>query len=417
MIPSSWRRKFHAVGPGILFAGAAIGVSHLVQSTRAGAGYGFGLMWAVVLVLLFKYPFFQYAHRYTAATGESLLQGYRRLGVWALALFMGVVVISSFITMAAVTLVTAGLAGALLGLDISLTVLSLVLLVVIMALLGLGHYRLLDGMMKVMVLVLGALTLVAVGVAAWHGPAGDPHFSRPAVWSVGGLTFLLALMGWMPAPLDIGAWSSLWILEKHKDDAVPPTMKQALLDFNLGYTATVVLAFAFISFGALVMFGTGAEFSASGIAFSRQLVEMYTGTLGAWSRWIISLVAFITMFSTTITVMDGYARTLAAGSGLLLRPQEKPGPRSTVFFMVLLLVLAVAIIGFFIGGMRALVDVATVLAFLTAPLVAVLNFSVVRGDNVPAEHRPGRFLTLLSWGGIVFLTGFGVAWAWVRFLA
>ncbi len=417
MIPSSWRRKFHAVGPGILFAGAAIGVSHLVQSTRAGAGYGFGLMWAVVLVLLFKYPFFQYAHRYTAATGESLLQGYRRLGVWALVLFMGVVVISSFITMAAVTLVTAGLAGALLGLDVSLTVLSLVLLVVIMALLGLGHYRLLDGMMKVMVLVLGALTLVAVGVAAWHGPAGDPHFSRPAVWSVGGLTFLLALMGWMPAPLDIGAWSSLWILEKHKDDAVPPTMKQALLDFNLGYTATVVLAFAFISFGALVMFGTGAEFSASGIAFSRQLVEMYTGTLGAWSRWIISLVAFITMFSTTITVMDGYARTLAAGSGLLLRPQEKPGPRSTVFFMVLLLVLAVAIIGFFIGGMRALVDVATVLAFLTAPLVAVLNFSVVRGDNVPAEHRPGRFLTLLSWGGIVFLTGFGVAWAWVRFLA
>ena len=69
-----------AVGPGILFAGAAIGVSHLVQATRAGAGYGFHLLWAVVLVLLFKYPFFQYAHRYTVATGESLLEGYRRQG-------------------------------------------------------------------------------------------------------------------------------------------------------------------------------------------------------------------------------------------------------------------------------------------------------------------------------------------------
>ena len=53
---------------------AAIGVSHLVQSTRAGAGYGFDLLWAVVLVMLFKYPFYEFAHRYTVATGESLLE-------------------------------------------------------------------------------------------------------------------------------------------------------------------------------------------------------------------------------------------------------------------------------------------------------------------------------------------------------
>jgi Mn2+/Fe2+ NRAMP family transporter len=414
--PVSWRQKFRAVGPGILFAGAAIGVSHLVQSTRAGAGYGFNLLWAVVLVLLFKYPFFQYAHRYTVTTGESLLQGYRRLGVWALALFMGVVVISSFITMAAVTVVTAGLAGALLGLDMSLTVLSLILLVVIMAMLAVGHYHLLDRVMKIMVMILGLLTLTAVGIAAGHGPVGDPGFAHPSVWSVGGLTFLLALMGWMPAPLDIGAWSSLWILEKHKDDATPPTLQQALLDFNLGYAATVVLAFAFISFGALVMFGTGAEFSSSGIVFSRQLVDMYTSTLGSWSRWMIALVAFITMFSTTITVMDGYARTLAAGMGLLFRPAGKPNPRATLFFMILLVILAVAIIAFFMGGMRTLVDVATVLAFLTAPLVAVLNFRVVRGDNVPQAQRPGRYLSLLSWAGIVFLAGFGLVWIGVRWL-
>ncbi len=416
MNSAEWRRKFRAVGPGILFAGAAIGVSHLVQSTRAGAGYGFDLLWAVILVLLFKYPFFQYSHRYTVSTGESLLQGYRRLGVWALVLFMGVVVVSSFITMAAVTVVTAGLAGALLGLDMSLTVLSLILLMVIMAMLVVGHYRLLDHLMKIMVLVLGVLTLTAVAVAAVHGPAKELEFGQRFVYSVGGLTFLLALMGWMPAPLDIGAWSSLWILEKHKDDTALPTMNQALLDFNLGYAATVVLAFAFISFGALVMFGTGAEFSPSGIAFARQLVDMYTSTLGSWSRWLIGLVVFITMFSTTITVLDGYSRTLAAGTGLLFRSSGKPDRRTTYFFMALLVVLAVAIIAFFMGGMRTLVDVATVLAFLTAPLVAVLNFRVVRGENVPPAQRPGRFMSLLSWAGIVFLAGFGLVWVWVRWL-
>ena len=67
------------LGPGMLFAGAAIGVSHLVQSTRAGADFGFGLIWALLLVNIFKYPFFQFGPRYTMATGESLIEGYHKL--------------------------------------------------------------------------------------------------------------------------------------------------------------------------------------------------------------------------------------------------------------------------------------------------------------------------------------------------
>ena len=68
------------LGPGLLFAGAAIGVSHLVQSTRAGAEFGWGLIWALILVNIFKYPFFQYGPRYAIATGESLLDGYYKIG-------------------------------------------------------------------------------------------------------------------------------------------------------------------------------------------------------------------------------------------------------------------------------------------------------------------------------------------------
>jgi len=46
------------LGPGILFASTAIGVSHLVQSTKAGALFGFGLLWAVMAANILKYPFF-----------------------------------------------------------------------------------------------------------------------------------------------------------------------------------------------------------------------------------------------------------------------------------------------------------------------------------------------------------------------
>ena len=46
-----------ALGPGILFASTAIGVSHLVQSTQAGEKFGFGLLWAVIIANFLKYPF------------------------------------------------------------------------------------------------------------------------------------------------------------------------------------------------------------------------------------------------------------------------------------------------------------------------------------------------------------------------
>ena len=103
------------LGPGLLFAGAAIGVSHLVQSTRAGADYGLGLLWALLLVNLFKYPFFQFGPRYASATGESLLDGYKKLGKGVLIFYFILTFATMFTIQTAVTIVTAGLASTLFG--------------------------------------------------------------------------------------------------------------------------------------------------------------------------------------------------------------------------------------------------------------------------------------------------------------
>ena len=49
-----------ALGPGVLFAATAVGVSHLVQSTRAGAGWGLGLAVIVLLSNAVKNPAFRF---------------------------------------------------------------------------------------------------------------------------------------------------------------------------------------------------------------------------------------------------------------------------------------------------------------------------------------------------------------------
>ena len=74
-------------GPGLLFTGAAIGTSHLVQSTRAGAMFGAALIGVIVLANLLKYPAFRFGMDFAHARRQSLLTGYRELGLWALALF------------------------------------------------------------------------------------------------------------------------------------------------------------------------------------------------------------------------------------------------------------------------------------------------------------------------------------------
>ena len=57
-----------SLGPGIVLAAAAVGGSHLVASTKAGAMYGWQLIGLIVLVNVFKYPFFKAGVQYTMGT-------------------------------------------------------------------------------------------------------------------------------------------------------------------------------------------------------------------------------------------------------------------------------------------------------------------------------------------------------------
>ena len=411
----------NTLGPGIMYAGAAIGVSHLVQSTRAGAGYGFALVWAVVVVHLFKYPFFEFGHRYTAATGESLLVGYKRVGRWALIGFLLIALGLSIPTAAVLTIVTAGMAASIFGgFAESLTSMTwaVVLLVCCVIVLASGGYPLLDRLMKVLMVFLAVGTLVAVvaaAAAAGHGRAAAPDFPAPEVWSVAGITFLVVLMGWMPTPVDASAWPSLWMQERIRQTGHRPTLREALFDFNLGYAGSLIMALMFLGLGALVMFGAGETLAGKADDFAAQFVAMYTKALGGWSRPVIVSAAFITMLSTMLTVLDGYPRVLTAGSRLAWPGAEKLGKAPYWAFMIVMMAGALLIYKYLTSRMRTLVDFATTLAFLSAPLFAYLNYRVISGGRLPKEAAPPKWLYVLSWAGLVFLTCFSILFLVVRF--
>ena len=159
------RINLSKLGPGLLFAGAAIGVSHLVQSTRAGADYGWGLIWALLLINLFKYPFFQYGPRYAQATGETLLDGYHKLGKGYLWAYFFVNLGTMFTIQSAVTVVTAGLASKLFGITEDIVIWSVIITLFCSVILVLGRFHWLDKFIKVIMISLAISSVLAVGVA------------------------------------------------------------------------------------------------------------------------------------------------------------------------------------------------------------------------------------------------------------
>lgn len=404
------RRLLKHLGPGLLYAAAAIGVSHLVQSTRAGAGFGFSLVWVVILANVLKFPFFEYGPRYAAATGKSLIEGYRRLGGWAIAVFLIMTLGTIFVIQAAVTVVTAGLLGNLTGIALAPWQWSAIVLLVCLLVLVIGHYHLLDRLIKVIISILTITTVIAVVFAGFADVDKDASLMTGFDWrSSSNLAFLIALIGWMPAPLDIAVWHSVWSVAKKRDEEAGST-KGALFDFRVGYWGTTFLALCFLTLGALIMYGTGEEIASKGLAFSKQLIALYTTTLGEWTWPVISLAAFTTMFSTTLTVLDAYPRVLRPTSRILFPTlREKASDQALYWFWILFTIAGtMVILLFYLSSMTALVDFVTTLSFILAPIFAIMNYTVITGPDMPEEHKPGRITRAISWVGMVFMVAITV---------
>ena len=399
---STWATKFAALGPGIVMASAAVGGSHIIASTQAGAIYGWELVSIVILANLFKYPFFRFGVQYTLDTGNTLLEGYRQKGQFYLWLFLALNVFATVINTAAVGLLTAAILTFIIPIPLPMPVLSSLVIVVITGILLLGKYRLLDSLSKIIMIALTVTTVSAVVIAFMrNGMQGvaPADFVAPSPWELSKLAFLVALMGWMPAPIEISAINSMWVVAKRRLTKV--SYQDGLFDFNVGYIGTAILAVVFLALGALVQFGSPETVEMVGGKYIAQLINMYASTIGEWARLLIAVIAFMCMFGTTITVIDGYSRTNVESLRLLLGKREST-VRTLNIAMVLAAASGLAIIFYFNNAVGPMLKFAMIASFVSAPVFAWLNLSL----TMKAKHSVKGGLLWLSFIGLFYLTAF-----------
>ena len=147
-------------------------------------------------------------------------------------------------------------------------------------------------------------------------------------------------------------------------------MQEALFDFRVGYIGTAFLAVCFLLLGTLVMYGSGETFAAGGAAFAGQLMNMYEQALSGWAYPIVAIAALTTMFSTTLTVPDGFPRTISISLELLVAQRIKHYNNEKIYLVWLLIIITgtLLILFFYLTSMWEMVKIATVVAFVATPI-------------------------------------------------
>ncbi len=286
------------LGPGLLFAGAAIGLSHTVQSTRAGAVYGLGLLVVVLLANIAKYPAFRFGPHFAAVTGMSLVECYARQGKW-IAVVLGLALFATqSAIVAAVGITTAGIANAAFGLNIPGIPSAIALIILTFVLIYTGGYRIAERITKFCVVLVTIATLISTILILPQVPWSLWPEAAPAFDAVA-FMFVVALVGLMPAGMDLSIMHSLWIKARARaGESV--NLADITLDFDIGYMGTVIMALCFLLMGAGLLFAQGIAPENSATAFGGQVVGLYSSALGPFVGAIVGVALFMVIFSTML---------------------------------------------------------------------------------------------------------------------
>ena len=419
---TAFKEKF---GPGLLYAAVAVGVSHLVQSTRAGATFGMIMVGYVVFVCLLKYPTFLFGARYTAATGETLLDGYEKMGRWVLYLFFAMQIFEYTFAISGVALTTVGLLQSVLGTDLPDLPFALGVLIIAMVILAVGRYALLEDITKILVITFTVATVIAgvVAIGSIDTSANDWDVSMSlsemgALETTVVILFLVSVAGWMPTGTAGSVGLSLWVKAKSRRLGRPIPVEEASFDFNVGYFTAIFTAICFVAMGSYVMYANGVPLEEDATGFATQLMDLFTSTIGAWVYPVIAIAAVTVMFSTLLTLVDLLPRTSSEIIGRLWPEQfgsKEKGVALYLGFIVLELFLVLSVLLVLMDSFATFIDMITSMGFIVAPVISLLNHLAIFSPLVPKDKQPGPVLKAWSWVTIVSLTLVAVMFVILRY--
>ncbi|MFZ5892811.1 MAG: Nramp family divalent metal transporter [Myxococcota bacterium] len=426
-LPPRGSQRWKQMGPGFIWMLSATGSGELLLTPRVGALYGYQLLWALVLAVVFKWFINREIGRYTVCTGSSIVEGFAQLpgpknwALWVILAPQLLVVVPAIAGLAgmsasALALFVPGDAKAWMA---ALTVACAVLIV-------LGRYQKLE---KGATLLATALALASI-VAAFIVQPEPARLAAGALPTVPEKVRFDEVIPWLGFALSGAAgllWYSYWVKVKGFGAAAidtrrPPSelsegdrarlagwVRHMTMDCTLAVVGTLVVTLAFLVLGTELLRPRRLVPEEDRVVeiLGRLLGDVW-GPVGFWGMVVGLFVAF---WATLLSNQDGHGRLYGNGTHLILKSfgVDRRWARESALrkgYVVVLVTALPILIFVLVGNPVSLLKVAGSIEAIHIPVIAVLALLVNR--RLPRGLAPSRFATVATSLGALFFAMFAV---------
>lgn len=389
------KNKLKVIGPGAIITASFIGPGTVTTATRAGASFGFAILWAVVFSIIATIVLQEMSARLGIITREGLGEAIREQFANPILKFGSMWLVMIAVGIGCAAYIAGDLLGTSLGIStltgISSNVLGPIFGIVILILGLSGSYKLIERVMVGLIVIMSVTFVTTMIVAKPDLGAVFQGAFIPTLPS-GSILMVIALIGTTVVPYNFFIHSTM-VQERWSK---PSDLKEARLDTFVSITiGGFITAAILITAGAMIQ---GMEVS-SAADLSLQLEPL----LGDWAKAFISIGLFAAGFSSALASPLGAAVTI----GSVLRWEN--GMKDKRFKAVFVIVMVIGIVSSGLGFKP--LDVllfAQALNGILLPVISILLLIIMNN-----KKRLGKYTNSLKAniiGGIVALicTGLGL---------
>ena len=388
------------VGPGLMVMAAFIGPGTVITASRAGAQYGFALMWALVFSVLATLVLQEMAARLGLVTGKGLSEALRTTFRNRFFSLLAIVLVILAIGFGNAAYESGNIAGASMALaaitPYSANLWALVVGGIAFAFLASGRYHVVERGLIVLVVIMSSVfivTMVMVKPDVGEIFSALTHPSLPA----GSTLTVMALIGTTVVPYNLFLHSSSvrekWPASVPIEDALQESRRDSLLAISLGGLITL----AIVTTAAAAFFGSDTGFSAATI--SQQLEPL----LGSGAKYFFAVGLLAAGLTSAITSPLAAAYAVAGVLGWKVDLADRR------FKAIWALVLGFGMVAAALGTrpVSAIIFAQAANGFLL-PIVAVYLLYVMNSSTLLGEYK-NRWLSNIV-GGLVVLvvSGLGI---------
>ena len=286
------------IGPGLLVMAAFIGPGTVTTASKAGAEYGFALMWALLFSIVATLVLQEMASRLGLVTGRGLSEALRTSFNNRFFSLLATVLVILAIGFGNAAYESGNIAGASMGLaaitPVPTNLWALVVGGIAFALLASGRYRVVERGLIVLVVVMSVVFLTTM-LMVRPDLGGMLHgLTRPTLPAGSTLT-VIALIGTTVVPYNLFLHASSvrekWPDSVPTDDALRESRRDSVLSISLGGLITL----AIVTTAAAAFFGSDTTFSAATI--SQQLEPL----LGPAAKYFFAIGLLAAGLTSAIT--------------------------------------------------------------------------------------------------------------------